>query len=315
MADTINIDPGRWMSSALRACSLEARGLWSDLLCVMHAGQSRGHLRTDAGTPMGHTHIARIAGIPTDRAEALIKELEDAGVATRRDGCLCCAWMIEDEKHRAYERDRKRSQRARTRPPPQEQDRGGEAQATRTDAGTTTGQERDSTRDSQRGVGGVLSLSAQTPEKTELENPEVKRLTDKKNQSKARAQDETPGFDAFWDAWPKHHRKEERAKCLAKWQQYGLEHRTSEVLQGLDLWKRSQEWDREGGRFIPAPHPWLNKRKWEVAGTLKLADDEAPWARPLERDPTPEELESQLPTMTAAEALALGAKPISGGRP
>lgn len=77
-----------------------------------------------------------------------------------------------------------------------------------------------------------------------------------------------PGFVRFWDEWPKHSRKCERERCKKKWHKLGLELLADVVIDGLRRWKQSAEWTKENGQFIPAPHPWLNKRRWEQAGAL-----------------------------------------------
>ena len=47
------------------------------------------------------------------------------------------------------------------------------------------------------------------------------------------------------------------------------------ILQALALQKRSEQWTREDGRFVPHPATWINQRRWE---------DEMPEAAPTEGD-------------------------------
>ena len=37
------------------------------------------------------------------------------------------------------------------------------------------------------------------------------------------------------------------------------------ALQNLDKWKRSNQWGREGGRYIPSLCNWLGKGYWRYA--------------------------------------------------
>lgn len=80
---------------------------------------------------------------------------------------------------------------------------------------------------------------------------------------------ETPGFDRFWSAWPKHKRKEEKSACRRKWITQGCEKIADDVLIGLERWKSSNDWTKQGGEFISAPLVWLRKRRWEVSDSLQ----------------------------------------------
>lgn len=72
------------------------------------------------------------------------------------------------------------------------------------------------------------------------------------------------GFDAFWSAYPDCKRKYAKSKCREKWRAKGLANRKAEVMDGLARWKRTDEWTKDGGAFIPAPEVWLNQERWEA---------------------------------------------------
>jgi hypothetical protein len=73
--------PKDWLGDErLRLCSVAARGLWIDLLCLMHSAPRRGYLQTATGTPLPLEQIARMAGCSTDEASRLLRELTDSGV-------------------------------------------------------------------------------------------------------------------------------------------------------------------------------------------------------------------------------------------
>lgn len=71
-------------------------------------------------------------------------------------------------------------------------------------------------------------------------------------------------FDEFWKRFPDQ-RKGDKAKCKKLWAKLGLDYIAVEVLAGLDRWLDSADWAKNGGEFIPGPHPWLNKAKWEAS--------------------------------------------------
>lgn len=75
-------------------------------------------------------------------------------------------------------------------------------------------------------------------------------------------EDLADGFQQFWDAWPKHHRKGDRDKCLTRWKSEKLHKRTDEVLASLEAWKLSQQWTKDGGQFIPAPLVFLRSETY-----------------------------------------------------
>lgn len=94
---------GDWMKDpALRSCSLAARGLWMDLLCLMHESDRRGYLQHTTGKPVSHEQAARMTGCSPDQVSQLLQELEDSGVYSRtKNGTIYSRRMVADEKKRA----------------------------------------------------------------------------------------------------------------------------------------------------------------------------------------------------------------------
>ena len=35
------------------------------------------------------------------------------------------------------------------------------------------------------------------------------------------------------------------------------------MVAAIGRWKKSEQWSRDGGQFIPHPSTWLNQRRWE----------------------------------------------------
>jgi hypothetical protein len=104
---------------------------------------------------------------------------------------------------------------------------------------------------------------------------------------------EPPGFVRWWDAWPRHHRKKGRAKCLRDWRRFKLEAKADAILAALEWSKASPDWTKQGGAFIPGPHPWLGDTPWETnLGELTSAPAERPDWMAEERDATEEEIQA-----------------------
>lgn len=75
--------PSDWQADpALRVCSVGARGLWMEMLCVMHKAVPYGSLIVN-GQPVSDRQIAGLAGTSFEEAAKLIGELEAAGVFSR----------------------------------------------------------------------------------------------------------------------------------------------------------------------------------------------------------------------------------------
>lgn len=91
--------PSDWRADqTLRICSLAARGLWMECLCVMHQAEPYGHLVVN-GQPVTDAHLAMLAGTSSDEARTLISELEAAGVFSRnRDGVIYSRRLTRDLK-------------------------------------------------------------------------------------------------------------------------------------------------------------------------------------------------------------------------
>lgn len=84
-APAIQFYPSDWLREpALRLCSIEARGLFVDLLCLMFYGTPRGFLNAN-GKQIDNSGITKIAGEPAEKVERCMKELLDRGVVSLSD--------------------------------------------------------------------------------------------------------------------------------------------------------------------------------------------------------------------------------------
>jgi hypothetical protein len=68
-------------------------------------------------------------------------------------------------------------------------------------------------------------------------------------------------FDKFWSAYP---RKVAKPEAMKAW----IKHKPdaellAAILKGLEAAKRSKDWLKDDGQFIPHPSTWLNQRRWE----------------------------------------------------
>jgi hypothetical protein len=97
----LKFHPQDWRGDAgLRMCSLAARGLWIEMLGVMHEAEPYGHLVVK-GKPVGAQELSAIVGAPIEAVEAALAELENWQVCDRnRAGTITSRRMIRDAKRR-----------------------------------------------------------------------------------------------------------------------------------------------------------------------------------------------------------------------
>ena len=104
------------------------------------------------------------------------------------------------------------------------------------------------TKGSQRGNKGL------TP------NKNVKNVkNEKKEKKKKQILDQ---FDVFWKAYP---RKVAKKKALEAWTKAAEEKDfpgLDAILEAIEQQKKSDQWTRDGGKFIPYPTTWLSQGRW-----------------------------------------------------
>jgi hypothetical protein len=93
--------PSDWLrDTALRSCSIGARGLWIDMICFMHEGSPYGYLKVGNKVILPE-NLARMTGITLEEVQGYLKELSDANVYDiESDGAICSRRMIRDENVR-----------------------------------------------------------------------------------------------------------------------------------------------------------------------------------------------------------------------
>src|SRR6185437_6187012 len=90
--------PADWRSDAmLRLCSIAARGLWAEMMCLMHEAERYGSLLVN-GKRIDKKQLAGLAGISEKDCSVLLLELEGNGVFSRdEDGTIYSRRMRRDD--------------------------------------------------------------------------------------------------------------------------------------------------------------------------------------------------------------------------
>lgn len=65
------------------------------------------------------------------------------------------------------------------------------------------------------------------------------------------------GFDEFWAAYP---RRVGRGKAEESWRK--MKPPLDVCIKTLTWQKKSTDWNKENGKFIPHPTTWLNQKRW-----------------------------------------------------
>lgn len=94
--------PGDWRKDVgVQSLSYHDRGVWWEMLCLMHESEKRGLLVLN-GRPMNDEVLARTLGLDKQILTTTITNLLDLGVASRDDsnGALMCRRMVRDENLR-----------------------------------------------------------------------------------------------------------------------------------------------------------------------------------------------------------------------
>lgn len=226
--------PADWRKDpALSACSLSARGLWIELICIAHEAGTYGVLSIN-GKPMAPAQIARMVGESPSTVVKLLAELEDAGVFSRDEqGCIFSRRMVKDEHVRNV----------------------------RADAGRLGGNPNLlKQKDKQNGEQNLTPSSSSSSSSSEKEDSAGKPA-------------EPEGFVNFWKTWPASARKGAKGKCLEVWKKTHAERDAAQVLAHVASLKNSAGWQKNGGEFIPAPLVYLNKRSWEGAELADVSSE------------------------------------------
>lgn len=107
---------------------------------------------------------------------------------------------------------------------------------------------------------------SQTDQKAASSPPLLKK--EKENEKKKRKNTAqalpSPLFYVFWSSYP---RKVGKPAARQAWNRLHLRKNAplepQKLMDGLERWKQTEQWQKEGGNFIPYPATFLNQRRWE----------------------------------------------------
>lgn len=292
--------PGDWRKDpGIQACSFAARGLWVEMLCLMHESEQRGYLVL-AGRAITPEQLARQTGGSADEVRGLLAELETAGVFSRdENGVIFSRRMGRDEHIRRVRSEagklgavhghkggrprkdgdekRQKGQTERQSNPPGVSegvavsacDERGQAQNPL--AGGFEGGENGKKRQTERQTEGQTERQNNPPSSSSSSSeyiPAVAGVCEdapKPKKGGKRDPETDPLFIRFWAAYPRKKKRPEAARAFAKARKAELirEDNIGGILAAIERQRDSRDWLKDGGQYIPYPASWLNSREWE----------------------------------------------------
>jgi hypothetical protein len=229
--------PADWQADeGLRQCSLASRGLWIEMIAMMHKSAVYGHLLI-AGVAPTEQQIAMAVGADLKSVKAGITELESWRVFSRNDaGVIYSRRMISDAEKAKRDRDN----------------------------GSGGGNPKLRVVSSQRDNKGVnppinhRAASEVKPPDNGVDKAQILDARYQKPEEENRSLRSLPqierAFDEFWAAYPRKKGKEDARKRFAAVLKRFSQ---AEIMLGLSR----QVWNADPN-FIPHPATWLNQGRW-----------------------------------------------------
>ena len=86
--------------------------------------------------------------------------------------------------------------------------------------------------------------------------------------------DPNPGFEEFWKAYPRRDKKKDARRAWGKLNPSPELQQT--ILADIDRRRRSTQWTKDGGQFVPLPTTYLNGERWNDGYEVEVVDDGIP---------------------------------------
>lgn len=255
----------------LKMCSLAARGLWMEMLCIMHNAEPRGYLLVNGRKPTAR-QMATLVGATEAEILALVEELREAGVySVREDGVPFSRRMRDEVENEA----RWREYGARGGNPnitKNQRDADGVNPYAQGGLTPTVNLESESENKNQKkesplppasGGGTIIKADFRKGKRAE-QGPVTKLPRRTRDLALPEHADALAGFEEFWRNYPKD-RRVKKPIALRAWnsalKRTGGDGRV--IIDGLRARLHTEVFNpKNGPSFIPHPSSWLNADGW-----------------------------------------------------
>ena len=106
-----------------------------------------------------------------------------------------------------------------------------------------------------------LEIEKEIDKDKELDSVSADTPTTQRGEGGAKVNLQEERFAEFWQAYPKKVGKGAALKAYGKIKPNAQLHK--KMLTAIEIQKRTQQWQKENGQFIPNPSTWLNQSRWE----------------------------------------------------
>lgn len=198
--------PGDWHKDAgIQALSYEERGIWFELLLIMHDCNPRGKLAI-AGKPINEERLSNMLNLDKQKLTTVLSSLLDLDVARIEADTkiVYSKRMVDDERLREI----------------------------RSQCGSMGGNPK--------------LLKGKKEVNTHLNQNIV-------------SEDEDSFFLLFYQIYP---RKEKPADAKKAWKQKNGDKHFNEIRDALEWQMKSDQWTKDGGKYIPLPASYLRSESW-----------------------------------------------------
>ncbi len=90
------------------------------------------------------------------------------------------------------------------------------------------------------------------------------KVVSKKRREEKRKEESIPYSKSFLEFWSFYPNKTGKGKAWDIWKRLTPnKNLINKMIATLEWQKSSEQWKRDGGKFIPHPTTWLNQRRWE----------------------------------------------------
>lgn len=105
-----------------------------------------------------------------------------------------------------------------------------------------------------------MSMTCQQCQDTDIDIDKDIELEKEKEKEKEK-EPEQDLFDRFWAVYPRKVGKKDAVKAWNKLKPD--ETLTLQIIEGVERWKLSTQWTKDGGQYIPYPATFLNGERWK----------------------------------------------------
>ena len=234
--------------------------IWFKLLCLSGKQNNKGVFMLNDKIAYTEEMLAAIFRRPLNTVRLALKTFESYGMIEIIDNVITIPnWEKHQnldslEKKREYDKQYQSNKRMQQKLLIEEKNRNNIVRASY-DSQTT-----------------VVPLEKELEEDIDIEEKENPK--EKENNTRTSSASCDAFFDSFWKSYPK---KKGKDKCMRWFSSHKVtEELLEQMLQAIEEQKKSNDWQKDNGQFIPYPYTWLNQGRWkdEVEESIKVNNQE-----------------------------------------